>query len=158
MLKSLKISTKYRIRYLLLRILDVEIAVFPLAMFVVINWDKYFSVISNASKFQNIFSLIVLAVFVFILVLKKQWLKGYLGVWIFVALIYAFRFIINDLLPISLWVAVGYTISQLTTTKLAARCKDLANKHESSEINYNANTKVVDTLVEKITNAINGRG
>ncbi len=145
---------KSAIKINLLKIINILVSLLPLIILCIINWDKYFAT-HKASKFDNIIGFGGIIVILVLIILKQTKIfKSFLGWWIITIIMYALRFILQDLVAIMFCASIGMTLSALIFQPLIEKEEKLKDKHETADINANSLERVLTHAVE----SINGRG
>ena len=143
-------TNKYILKYVIWNILNVLVRVIPIGVVIIINREKYFKEHTSWTSLGIILALL----FIVLSFLKVKWLKGCtLTIFLFV-MIFALRFIINDLVLIFGMYTIGDVISTLITSKFVARYDRLRKVSEDVQIQNHA----IREQTQSIVNAINGRG
>lgn len=154
----MKKIAKIKIKTALWQIIDVIACILPLILYTSFNLTKYFKVINDSTKFQNIFGIVILLVFLIVLLTKKEILKGILGIWIVVGVFYAIRFMVSDIVSISFWCAVGLTISKFITKPIYNNVKQVNDAKIQAIVNGEITSEINKEMTNRIVEAINGRG
>lgn len=117
------------------KVLDVVVALLPLVVLIIIQWDIYFAKESKYA-FQNIVGLAMLAVFISLILAKKTKIFSLIGIsGILTLILFLIRSIINDLVLISFALFLGLFISKIWTAPKKLKWARIRDKTETSEIN-----------------------
>ena len=150
---ELKNHKSYKIKYYLLRVLDVLVALTPIIIFACLNLDKYFG--HKESKFSNIIGFaLVLVVAAIVLLKKTKMLQGLLGLIILECILIFMDVYVKDLKFIVGYAIIGIVISKITIHPLVNRYDRLWKAHENAEITSEA----MNNNINKIVDAIKGSG
>ena len=137
------------VRVIFWKIFDVIIALLPLAILIIIQWDIYFARKSKYA-FQNIVGLSMLGVFISLILARKTKLFSLIGIsGIMTLILYLIRTIINDLVVISFMVFLGLFISKIWTTPKKEKWIRIKDKVETADISAEALENVVDKVIAR---------
>jgi uncharacterized membrane protein len=137
------------VRAKLWKMLDVIIALLPLAILIIIQWDIYFARKSKYA-FQNIVGLSMLGVFISLILARKTKLFSLVGIsGILTLILFLMRSIINDLVVISFMVFLGLFISKIWTTPKKRKWERIRDKVETADISAEALENVVDKVITR---------
>lgn len=135
------------IRAVVWKVIDVITALLPLAIFVAIQWDVYFSK-SSEYAFNNILGLGALFVVTGFTVAKKLKAFGLLGIsgvaWLILKLL---RVIILDLETMFFLVFIGALVSKVITNPILNKWERRKDKTETADINAQAMGNVVEKII-----------
>lgn len=138
----------------LLKVINILVSLLPLIILCIINWNKYF-VTHKASKFDNIIGFGGIIVILVLIILKQTKIfKTFLGWWIITIIMYALRFVLQDLVAIMFCASIGMTLSALIFQPVIEKEEKLKDKHETADINADSLERVLTHAME----SINGRG
>jgi len=137
------------VRVIFWKIFDVIIALLPLAILIIIQWDIYFAKESKYA-FQNIIGLSMMAVFIALVLVKKTKIFSLLGVsGVLTLILFLIRSIINDLVVISFCMFLGLFISKIWTTPKKEKWIRIKDKVETADISAEALENVVDKVITR---------
>lgn len=137
-----------------LKILNILISLTPLIILCIINWDRYFAT-HKASKIDNIIGFGGIIIILILIILKQTKIfKTFLGWWIITIIMFALRYILQDLVAIMFCASIGMTISAVVFQPIIAREEKIKDKKETAEINAGS----MEQTINKVIESINGRG
>lgn len=138
----------------LLKVINILVSLLPLIILCIINWNKYFAT-HKASKFDNIIGFGGIIVILVLIILKQTKIfKTFLGWWIITIIMYALRFVLQDLVAIMFCASIGMTLSALIFQPVIEKEEKLKDKYETADINADSLERVLTHAME----SINGRG
>ena len=137
-----------KIRATTWKYVDVVVALTPLVVLAIIQFDEYFG--TKTSGFSNVIGISLLGVFFGSIIAKKtSWIKGIGGYLVVFLIAWFMRAILNDLVLISGAALLGASISKAWTNPKKIKWEKIRDKKETADINAAAMEEVVSTIIAR---------